>query len=104
MGTTPSSQDESQAYEFGRKFDLPWLLRGIVNKAGIMSLDLFWFEYGFIIRDLSWDIVYTLDDSRTARLKEDVSKRVRPFSSSYTYQPPQGAYQYPGGYSRHGDY
>lgn len=81
----PSSQDETQAFEFGRKFDLPWMLRGIVNKNGKMSLDLFWFEYGFIIRDMAWDVVYLNDDARTARLKEDVSKLVRPFRSQTSY-------------------
>ena len=67
------------------------MLRGIVNKNGKMSLDLFWFEYGFIIRDMNWDVVYLNDDARTARLKEDVSKLVRPFrtQTSYSYQTPQ---------------
>jgi hypothetical protein len=93
MDTSPSGQDEVQAYEFGRKFELPWMLRGIVNKNGKMTLDLFWFEYGFVIRDIAWDVVYDLDDARTARLKEDIAKLVRPFRStvSYNYQTPQQA-------------
>lgn len=81
MDTAPSGQDELQAHEFGRKYGMPWMLRGIVNKNGKLSLDLFWFEYGFVIRDVSWDVLYNHDEARTAKVKEDVTKLVRPFQS-----------------------
>lgn len=106
MDTTPSGQDETQAYELGRKHGMPWMLRGIVNKNGKMSLDLFWFEYGFVIRDLDWDIMYNHDDARTAKMKEEVTKLVRPFRSTaaqswQAFENNSGRYQY--GYSYGGD-
>jgi hypothetical protein len=56
MDTNPSGQDEKQAEEYNGKY--PWLLRIIANKKGKIRCDLFWFEYGFILKDVDWEIDY----------------------------------------------
>lgn len=53
MKTSPSSVDDKQMETF-EKNDVPYFIRGIFNKHGDASFDLFLYESGIVIHDVPW--------------------------------------------------
>lgn len=75
MDTSPSGQDENQMQHFQQ--DCAWFVRGILNKLGCMRFDIFLWDIGVRITDVSWAIYDEfVDRSRRAEIEADFKTKV----------------------------
>lgn len=75
MGTSPSYPDEAQLQQL-RSSDLPWFIRGILNKNGRMEFTIFFYERGVKITDLSWSVYESDDDKLREEIKVEMAEKV----------------------------
>lgn len=88
MGTSPSPQDDEQMSLFVGK-DVPWMIRGILNKHGKISLTAFLYEENIIINDLPWTIYFETPENLEEDINAQYQAKVKT-APSYYYMPPVG--------------
>ncbi|HBK34999.1 TPA: hypothetical protein DDZ01_03325 [Candidatus Uhrbacteria bacterium] len=76
--TTPSGQDDRQMDQF-KGNGCEWFIRGIFNKHGRMQFSIFFYDEGYVVHDVRWEIAQPVDTKREADLKKAISERVKPF-------------------------
>ncbi len=89
MDTGPSGQDETQMGLF-KKNECPWFIRGIFNKKGKASFDVFYFDLGLTYRDCEWKLVgdTKVTDPRRLFWQGEIKEKVK----LKTYATPPGGY------------
>ena len=55
MGTSPSGTDDQTMLRF-RDDGLEWYIRGIFNKLGRAEFTVYYFDLGFAVKDVPWDV------------------------------------------------
>lgn len=55
MGTSPSGTDDQTMLRF-RDDGLEWYIRGIFNKLGRAEFTIYYFDLGFAVKDVPWDV------------------------------------------------
>jgi hypothetical protein len=99
MDTGPSAQDETQMGLF-KKNECPWFIRGIFNKKGKASFDVFYFDLGLTYRDCEWKLVADtkVTDPRRLFWQGEIKEKVK-LKTYQTYVHGEGGY--PGWSGRH---
>ncbi len=114
MGTTPSGQDLAQVEFWRGRANLPWFIRGIVNKAGRVQVAFYDFRAaltGVYIEDVPWEVHAAakteVEDPRKTKWREEAKAKVSRLGVTMpaaTHTPP---YTSPDGFGKnyhYGDY
>jgi hypothetical protein len=89
--TGPSKQDEDQTDIFLNS-GIPWFVRGIFNKKGKASFDIFLIEEGLQITDAPWEII----EEHNAELRNQIALEIA-YKVKYTPSTPKVYQQVKGG-------
>lgn len=84
MDTDPSRQDDDQMEDF-RANKCEYFIRGILNKNGKISFDVFYYSLGVTVFDVPWSIQYEIDTSKRAQMRKAIARCVS--EHSYTTFP-----------------
>ena len=88
MATFASTQDDKQMAEL-EQGGCPWFIRGILNKLGSMTFDIFYWDIGVKIADAQWAVWDQVDQSMREELEAEFNNKVtRKPTTVYHYRPP----------------
>lgn len=104
MQVNPSDQDDRQMKDFEEN-GCEWFIRGIANKHGMMKIDLFLYDIGIILKDVSWrpeEEEQETIDPLSQKWIEEVRKKAKLLQTQTTYSgKPVGSTDYSKSYSTH---
>ena len=88
MGTSPSAPDLAQVEKWRMKAQLPYIVRGIVNKAGRLQVAFYDFRSALknvYVEDVPWECVSApeVEDSRKARWRAELAAKVSDYHAAH---------------------